>query len=195
MYEVTGVSRSGDGLDVTDAASLDRVMGPLIGPFDIIFVAIGTLAAGGTPEKSMRAVDAAQMANVYQVNTIGPALILARVEGLLARSGRAVVGVLSARVGSIGDNHIGGWHSYRASKAALNQIVRGAAIEIGRTRRDAIVVALHPGTVATPFSAEYPAHKKVSAAIAAANLCDMMEGLESAQSGGFYDYAGKAVDW
>jgi NAD(P)-dependent dehydrogenase (short-subunit alcohol dehydrogenase family) len=105
------------------------------------------------------------------------------------------VGVLSARVGSIGDNKIGGWHSYRASKAALNQIVRGAAIEIGRKRREAVVVALHPGTVATAFTKSYPGHIKVSAETAAAKLCDVMEGLEPNQSGGFFDYAGKAVEW
>jgi NAD(P)-dependent dehydrogenase (short-subunit alcohol dehydrogenase family) len=105
------------------------------------------------------------------------------------------VGVLSARVGSIGDNGIGGWHSYRASKAALNQIVHGAAIEIGRKRREAVVVALHPGTVETPFTTGYPAHKKVSAEQAAQNLCDVMQGLTPEQTSGFYDYAGEVIAW
>lgn len=191
---VTGVSRA-DGLDVTDAASVERVLGALSGPFDMVFVAIGTLAAGGAPEKALGAIEADRMVDVYRINTVGPALILAQLERVLPRDGRSVVGVLSARVGSIGDNGIGGWHSYRASKAALNQIVHGAAIEIGRKRREAVVVALHPGTVETPFTAGYPAHKKVSAGQAAQNLCDVMQGLTPEQTGGFYDYAGEVITW
>jgi NAD(P)-dependent dehydrogenase (short-subunit alcohol dehydrogenase family) len=106
-----------------------------------------------------------------------------------------VVAVLSARVGSIGDNKIGGWHSYRASKAALNQIVRGAAIEIGRKRKEAVIVSLHPGTVETEFTANYGAHKMVSAQDAAANLCAVLLGLDATHSGEFFDYAGKIVPW
>ncbi|MBT8412668.1 MAG: SDR family NAD(P)-dependent oxidoreductase, partial [Octadecabacter sp.] len=166
-YAVRGLSRSGDGLDVTDPASVARVMGGLSGSFEVVFVAVGTLAAGGAPEKTLDALDAEQMARVMAVNAIGPALIMQHIERLIPRDGRSVVGVLSARVGSIGDNKIGGWYSYRASKAALNQIVHGAAIEIGRKRREAVIVALHPGTVETAFTAGYPAHKKVSAAEAA----------------------------
>jgi len=193
-YDVVGLSRSGDGLDVTDVVAVEQVLGRLDGTFEIVFVAVGTLALDGAPEKSLAALEAEQMARVIAVNAIGPALVLRHVERLLPQ-GRAVVGVLSARVGSIGDNKIGGWHSYRASKAALNQIVRGAAIEIGRKRREAVVVALHPGTVATEFTSGYPAHKKVSAQVAAANLCDVMDGVEVSQSGGFFDYSGAVVEW
>ncbi len=194
-FAITGLSRSVDGLDVTDAASVSRIMGALDGPFDIVVVAVGTLAAGGAPEKTLAAIEAAQMAQIYAVNAIGPALVLAQVERLLKTDGRSVVGVLSARVGSIGDNKIGGWHSYRASKAALNQIVHGAAIEIGRKRREAVIVALHPGTVETDFTAGYPAHKKVSAQDAAQNLCNVMIGLDVTQSGRFFDYSGASVPW
>ncbi|MEL6958837.1 MAG: SDR family NAD(P)-dependent oxidoreductase [Pseudomonadota bacterium] len=194
-FDVTGLSRSGDGLDVTEPSSVERVLGDLTGPFDLIFVATGTLAAGGAPEKALDAVDAARMAQVYAVNAIGPALVLAQVERLLPREGRSVVGVLSARVGSIGDNKIGGWYSYRASKAAANQIVHGAAIEIGRKRKEAVIVALHPGTVETPFTAGYPGHKKVPAGEAASNLCDVMMDLGVSQTGGFFDYAGEAIPW
>ncbi|MGJ8611763.1 MAG: SDR family oxidoreductase [Octadecabacter sp.] len=193
-YEVVGVSRSYDGLDVTDAESVSRVMDQLDGTFDVVFIAVGTLALDGAPEKSLAAIEADQMAQVYAVNAIGPALVLARVERILAQ-GPSVVAVLSARVGSIGDNKIGGWHSYRASKAALNQIVRGAAIEIGRKRREAVVVALHPGTVETEFTRGYPAHRKVSTQVVAGNLCDVIEGLEVGQSGGFFDYSGAVVEW
>lgn len=194
-YDVVGLSRSKDGLDVLDPASIERSLGALEGPFDVVFVAIGTLAAGGAPEKALSAIEAERMVDVYRVNTVGPALILAQLARLLPRDRASVVGVLSARVGSIGDNHIGGWHSYRASKAALNQVVHGAAIEIGRTRKQAVVVALHPGTVETEFTAGYPGHKKVPATTAASNLCDVMLALEGGQSGGFFDYAGREIEW
>lgn len=194
-YAVTGLSRSVDGLDVTDAASVERHLGALEGAFDAIFVAVGTLADGGAPEKSLSAIEPAQMARVHMVNAIGPALVLAHVERLLPREGRSTVGVLSARVGSIGDNRMGGWYSYRASKAAVNQVIHGAAIEIGRKRKEAVIAALHPGTVETAFTAGYPGHSKVSPEEAARNLCDVMAGLERTQSGGFFDYAGKEIPW
>lgn len=193
-FEVVGRSRA-DGLDVTDAGSVARVLGELDGVFDLVFVAIGTLAAGGAPEKSLAAIDPARMADVFAINAIGPALVLAQIERLLPADRGAVVGVLSARVGSIGDNKIGGWHSYRASKAALNQIVHGAAIEVGRKRREAVIVALHPGTVETTFTAGYPGHSKVTPDVAATNLCDVMMGLNASQSGGFFDYSGASILW
>jgi NAD(P)-dependent dehydrogenase (short-subunit alcohol dehydrogenase family) len=194
--EVTGLSRSAHGLDVTDQASVDRVLGALDGPFDLILVASGILAPEGHgPEKSLDAIDAGVMARTLAVNAIGPALVLRHAPRLLPREGRSVAAVLTARVGSIGDNRMGGWHSYRASKAAANQIVHGAAIEIGRKRKEAIVVALHPGTVATPFTAGYPGHEKATPDEAAANLLAVIDGLTPAQSGGFFDWAGKEVPW
>ena len=194
--DVTGLSRSGDGLDVTDPASVDRVLGALEGPFDTILVATGILAPeGDMPEKSLDALDAKDMARTLAVNAIGPALVLRHAPRLLPRERRSVVGVLTARVGSIGDNRMGGWYSYRASKAAANQIVHGAAIEIGRKRTHAVVVALHPGTVETPFTAEYPGHRKVAPDEAAQNLLNVLERLKPENSGGFYDYAGEAIAW
>jgi len=194
--DVTGLSRSGDGLDVTDPASVDRVLGALEGPFDTILVATGILAPeGDMPEKSLDAIDAKDMARTLAVNAIGPALVLRHAPRLLPRERRSVVGVLTARVGSIGDNRMGGWYSYRASKAAANQIVHGAAIEIGRKRTHAVVVALHPGTVETPFTAEYPGHRKVAPDEAAQNLLNVLERLKPENSGGFYDYAGEAIAW
>lgn len=189
--DVKTLSRAADGFDVTDPASVDRLLGELDGPFDRIIVAIGVL---GTPEKSLSAIDATAMLDVIVVNAVGPALILRHVPRLLAADGR--VAVLSARVGSIGDNGIGGWHSYRASKAALNQIVHGAAIELARTHKKSVCVALHPGTVATPFTAKYAGrHATVSPDEAAANLWGVIEGLSLDQTGGFFDFAGLEIPW
>mgnify|MGYP001791322943 FL=1 len=187
---------SEDGLDVTDAASVDRVMGALQGPFQTVFVSVGVLAPdGGQPEKQLRDLDPAAMADVLAVNTVGVAHVLTHLPRLLPRQGRSVTGVVTARVGSIGDNKIGGWYAYRASKAALNQVVRGVAVELGRTHGDAVIAALHPGTVDTPFTANYPGHKKVAADEAAHNLLDVMERLDPGQTGGFYDYSGAEVPW
>jgi NAD(P)-dependent dehydrogenase (short-subunit alcohol dehydrogenase family) len=135
------------------------------------------------------------MAKVFAANAIGPALVLKHAQRLIPRDRACRIAVLTARVGSIGDNAMGGWYSYRAAKAAANQIVHTAAIEIGRKRREAVVVALHPGTVATPFTSGYPAHKKVEADVAAENLLRVMDGLNPADTGGFFDWAGKRVPW
>ncbi|MCC5976244.1 MAG: SDR family NAD(P)-dependent oxidoreductase [Rubellimicrobium sp.] len=193
---VTGLSRA-EGLELGDPASIGRVMASAEGPFDLVLVATGILApAGKGPEKSLGAIEAGAMAEVMAVNAIGPALILSQVARLLPRERRSVVAVLSARVGSIGDNRLGGWHSYRASKAALNQIVRGAAIELGRTHGHAICVALHPGTVATRFTTGYAGrHPTVPPEEAAGRLLAVIEGLGSAQSGGFFDHEGREVPW
>ena len=194
---VVGLSRSGDGLDLAEPGSIARVLGDVEGPFDGIVLATGVLAPeGAEPEKALSAIDAGEMARVMAVNAIGPALVLAHAERLIPKDRVAVIGVLSARVGSIGDNRIGGWHSYRASKAALNQIVRGAAIELRRKRPLSCVVALHPGTVETSFTADYAGrHKTVPAAEAAQNLVDLMSGLGPGQTGRFFAYDGKEILW
>ena len=190
-WKVARLSRRDDGFDVSDAANVDQHLDALAGPFDEIIVATGIL---GTPEKSLGAITAVEMQRLFAVNTIGPALILRHVPRLLAPQGK--VAVLSARVGSIGDNQIGGWHSYRASKAALNQIVHGAAIELARSHKGSVCVALHPGTVQTPFTASYAGrHKTVPAKDAAKNLLQVINDLTPDQTGGFYDYAGNPVAW
>jgi NAD(P)-dependent dehydrogenase (short-subunit alcohol dehydrogenase family) len=196
-WVVTGLSRSADGFDVSDPVIVAHAMEKLTGPFDLIFVAIGVLAVpSGTPEKNLAAIEPDAMAHVFAVNAIGPALILCHVSRLLPKDKRGVVAVLSARVGSIGDNQIGGWYSYRASKAALNQIVHGAAIELGRSHKQSVCVALHPGTVETPFTKDYVGrHKTVPAQDAARNLLDVIAALTPDQSGGFYDYAGQEIVW
>lgn len=194
---VVGLSRSVDGLDVTDEASVARVLGALDGVFDLIFVATGGLELGGVrPEKSVKALDGPAMAAQFALNAIGPALVLKHVWRLIPRDRAARVAVLSARVGSIGDNRLGGWHGYRAAKAAVNQIVRTCAVELARTHPQATLVALHPGTVATSLTAAYAGgHPTVEPAVAAANLLRVLDGLGAAQSGQFFDWKGEVVPW
>ncbi len=193
---VTELSRKKNGFDVTDPVSVDSGLGGLEGVFDLILVASGILAPPGAgPEKSLEQIDAAAMARVMAVCAIGPALILRHANRLLPARGRCVVAVLTARVGSIGDNRLVGWYAYRSSQAAANQIVHTAAIEIDLKRREVVVVALHPGTVATPFPEAYPGHRKVPAQAAAQSLLSVLDGFAPAQSGGFFDWAGAEVPW
>ncbi len=195
--DVTTLSRSADGLDVTDEASIARAASALAGPFELIFDATGALVIDGAgPEKTIAAIDPAAMAAQFALNAIGPALLIKHLHPLLASDRRAVFVTLSARVGSISDNRLGGWISYRASKAALNQIVRTAAIEIARKRPRAVVAALHPGTVRTGLTARYADnHPTVSADEAAANLLAVVAGLTPGDTGGFFAWDGQAVPW
>lgn len=191
-HDVIGLSRSADGLDITDDGAVARALADLP-RIDLAFVATGILAPDGrAPEKSLDAIDPVAMARTFAVDAIGPALVLKHLAPKLSDTAR--VGVLTARVGSIGDNRMGGWYSYRAAKAAANQITHGAAIEIGRKRKGAVVVALHPGTVETSFTEGYKA-PKVSAEAAAANLVGVLTSLEPSQTGGFFDYAGQEIPW
>ena len=195
--EVVALSRARDGLDITDEATVARVLGAVEGTFDLVFVATGGLEIGGVgPEKSVRALDPAALAAQFALNAIGPALVLKHAWRLIPRDRAAKVAVLSARVGSIGDNRLGGWHGYRAAKAALNQIVRTCAVELARTHRQAALVALHPGTVATPLTAAYAGgHPTVTPAAAAENLLRVLSGIGPDQSGQFFDWKGEVIPW
>lgn len=195
--DVVGLSRSVDGLDVTDETSVAHHIGALDGAFDLIVVATGALEIWGTqPEKTIRDLTPSAMADQFALNTIGPAMVLKHVWPRIPRDRRAVVAVLSARVGSIGDNRMGGWYAYRTAKAAVNQIVHSAAIELARTHKQAVCVALHPGTVATPFTAKYLGrHPSVPPEEAAQNLLAVMNDLSPDDTGGFFDWAGKEIGW
>ena len=149
--------RSGVHLDLSDEGSIARVAAALQAdgrPVRLVFDATGVLndADGLQPEKSYRQIDPAMLARAFAVNAIGPALLMKHLLPLLPRKGKAVFATLSAKVGSIGDNHMGGWYGYRASKAALNQLLRTASIEVARRHPEAVCLALHPGTVSTPLS-------------------------------------------
>lgn len=147
------------------------------------------------PEKALRQLDPAHMAHSFAVNATGPALLMKHFLPLLAREERAVFTTLSARVGSIADNRLGGWYSYRAAKAALNQITRTAAIELARTHRHAVCVALHPGTVNTGLSGPFArSGLEVQApAEAAARLLSVIDALTPAQTGLLLDHRGERI--
>ena len=183
--------------DVSDEASVQAGVTGLDGAFDLIFVATGALVIDGfEPEKTIKAVTPDALENQFRLNAIGPFLVLKHSGHLLPKERPAVFAALSARVGSIGDNRIGGWASYRTAKAALNQLLHTSAIEIRRTHKQAVVLALHPGTVATDFTAKYAGrHKTVSPEAAARNLVDVVTAAAPEQAGGFYDYAFKEAPW
>jgi len=195
--DVTGLSRSRDGLDLTDEARIAAVMGGLSGEYDLILCATGALElAGVPPEKSLRALDAGALARQFALNATGPALVLKQSLRLMPKDRPARFAALSARVGSIGDNGLGGWYAYRAAKAALNQLIHTAAVEIARSHRQAVVVTLHPGTVATPLTAKYAGgHPTVPPEVAAGHLVRVLEGLGPEQTGGFFDWQGKVIPW
>ncbi len=188
------------GLDLLDEASIAAAAGLVAqaGVPRLVVDATGFLHGGGfVPERSWRELDPVHMAQAFAVNAIGPALLMKHFLPLLPRQGIAVFATLSARVGSIGDNRLGGWYSYRASKAALNQLVRTAAVELKRRAPEAVCVALHPGTVATGLSAPFARSglEVRPAAQAAGELLAVIAGLKPADSGGFFDHKGIAVPW
>jgi NAD(P)-dependent dehydrogenase (short-subunit alcohol dehydrogenase family) len=192
------LSRSSGGIDLGEEASIAAAAASL--PFEVerLVVATGLLHEEGlAPERSMRDLDSGRLQRSFLVNAIGPALVLRHFVPRLARSGRVEVALLSARVGSIADNRLGGWYGYRASKAALNQLVRTAAIELARGRPEAVMVALHPGTVDTamsrPFQANVAPGRLFTADRSAACLADVLAGLTPADSGGFFDWKGEAI--
>lgn len=195
--EIIALSRSGGDIDVTQEDSIAHALADVPPPVDLIIVATGALEiAGRAPEKSLKALEPKAMMDQFALNAMGPALVIKHALPLLDRNRQSILACLSARVGSIGDNELGGWVSYRAAKAALNQIVRTASIELSRTHPHSICVALHPGTVTTPLTQKYLArHPSVSTQDAAANLIAVLASLSPEDTGKFFDWAGKEVPW
>jgi NAD(P)-dependent dehydrogenase (short-subunit alcohol dehydrogenase family) len=174
------------------------------GPAHLVIAATGALHSQGAlePEKTWRHLDAARLAHAFQVNTILPALIARAALPRLARGTRdapekAVFAALSARVGSISDNRLAGWHAYRASKAALNQIVKTCSIELARKAPHALCVGLHPGTVdsalSRPFQGNVPEGKLFTPAYAAGRLLSVIDGLSPDRTGRVFDWAGEEI--
>ena len=182
----------------TSLAGLARAVGASGLPLRLVINAAGFLhGRGWAPEKSWRELEPEHLAHAFAVNAIGPALLMKHCLPLLPRLERSVLACLSARVGSIGDNRLGGWYGYRASKAALNQLVHTSAIELRRRQPGAICVALHPGTVDTGLSAPFArSGLQVQAPEQAAQaLLAVIDGLQPEHSGGFYDHHGLPVPW
>lgn len=196
-----GRSLAGEArLDLTDEASIAAAAAHVAGgpPPSLIFLATGILGEDGRgPEKALRDLDPNWLARIFAINAIGPALVAKHFLPLLARTGAPTFAALSARVGSISDNRLGGWHGYRASKAALNMLIRNFAIDARHHNDRAIVVGLHPGTVDTPLSAPFRGTVAPGALFspdrAAVQLLDVVEGLKPADSGKCFAWDGVEI--
>ncbi len=210
VSQVFALSRSGAShpspkvhnltFDFTDAASLEAAAEALreAGRFDLIIVATGLLQGQGiSPEKNMRALDMAAMQTSFTINTFGPALTAKYLLPLLGRDNKAVFAALSARVGSISDNRLGGWYAYRASKAALNMILKTLSIEVGRRFKQQIIVGLHPGTVDTdlskPFQSNVPDGKLFTPDFSAERLLSVLDQVRPEDTGHLFAWDGQRV--
>ena len=194
-----GISRtSSPSIDFENEQSIAQAAAALAaqGPFHLIINAAGILQTEQfSPERKIDQLSYAQMEQMFRVNTMGPALVLQQFGKLLAPQ-RSVLAIVSAKVGSIGDNRLGGWYSYRASKAAVNMMVKTAAIEIKRRLPNAVIVALHPGTVDTALSAPFKgAQLGRKAADAATDMLVTLNQLQADQSGGFFAYDGEQLPY
>lgn len=185
------------GLDLEQPDSIARAAAELAdeAPYQLIVHAAGLLhRADIKPEKTYAALEDAALKAVFQVNAVGPALVLRHFLPLLAPQG--AMALLSAKVGSIGDNRLGGWYAYRASKAALNMLVKTAAIELARTRPGARLVSLHPGTVVSQLSQPFRGSAAARpASVAAWELLTLIDRLSAADSGQFFAYDGERLPW
>jgi NAD(P)-dependent dehydrogenase (short-subunit alcohol dehydrogenase family) len=206
--QVLGLSRSSSLqgaplLDITSEASIAESAAWLAKacaaqPLRLLIVATGLLHLGGQgPERSLAQLDADYLQRVMAVNAIGPALLIKHFAPLLPRTGDAKLIFISAKVGSIGDNGLGGWYGYRASKAALNQIVKTASIELARRNKSTCCVAMHPGTVATALSEPFAKTglNVRPAETAAQEILQVVQGLSPTDNGKFWDYQGHELPW
>jgi len=183
--------------DLTNPASLEAAA-KTIGAPDLVVIATGVLHGENlAPEKTMRSLDPDQLGLAFAINAAGPAQIARLLLPAMPRDRRTLFAALSARVGSISDNRLGGWHSYRASKAALNMLVRCLAIEQARSHRHAVCVTLHPGTVDTdlskPFQSGVVPDRLFTPAQSARHLLKVLDTLEPAQSGRLFGWDGQEI--
>jgi len=187
-------------IDITDEASIQNAALSVAekGPFDVIILATGILYDDDVkPEKALRQLNKHNFEKIYLVNTIGPALIMKHFSPLLNKNDTSLFAVLSARVGSVEDNQMGGWYAYRASKAALNMVMRNTAIEIGRFNKNSIFVSLHPGTVdshlSEPFKKNVKPEKLFTAEFAVSNLLNVLSSLTPKDTGNFFAWDGQKI--
>ncbi|MFM7332661.1 MAG: SDR family oxidoreductase [Brachymonas sp.] len=206
--QVLGLSRSmsqaqAPSLDLTDEASIAASADWLKAqcatlPLRLLILASGFLhQTGKGPERSLAQLDASYLAQVFAINSIGPALLLKHFSPLLPKSGETKLVFISAKVGSIGDNGLGGWYGYRASKSALNQIVKTASIELARRNRAVCCVAMHPGTVDTELSQPFGKSglNVRPPAVAARGILQVIHRLDAPSNGHFIDYRGEILPW
>ena len=184
--------------DFTDEDSLEASAQVLaeVGPLDVVILATGLLQGNGiAPEKNLRAMSFEGFEKSFMTNAIGPAMTARYFLPLMRRDGKAVFAALSARVGSISDNRIGGWYAYRSAKAALNMILKTLSIEMGRRFKNLIIIGLHPGTVDTklskPFQANVPEGKLFTPEYSAGKLLSVIDQVTLDDSGDLLDWAGK----
>lgn len=188
-------------LDVTDEATIERAaerVGEETRRLDLLINVAGVLHGPSFgPEKKLAHVDPDALRRVFEVNAFGPLLVAKHFHHLLRHGERAVFASLSARVGSISDNRLGGWYAYRASKAAQNMITKTVSIELSRLAPQAIVVGLHPGTVDTdlsqPFQRNVPDDQLLTTQESAASLLSVIDGLTTAATGRVFDFRGKEI--
>jgi len=197
--QVVGLHRHSEPrVDFEDEASIGAAAAQLhaAGKFNLIVNAAGVLhTAASMPEKKLGDLSYAQLEATFRVNTFGPGLMLRHFTPLLDTQ-RSVLAVISAKVGSIEDNRLGGWYSYRASKAALNMLLKTAAIEVKRSNPQAVLVSLHPGTVNTGLSKPFKGEQIGRAAMdAARDMLGVMDQLTPADTGTFLDYNGTHLPW
>lgn len=198
--EVVALSRSTKpAIDLEDEASIAEAAERTgrDGPVHLIIDATGILHdASMQPEKSIDTIDPQVIARSFAINATGPLLLLKHFHRKLPRNGRSIFATLSARVGSITDNKLGGWYGYRASKAALNMFLRTGAIELARKRPDAVCLALHPGTVRTGLSKPFSGDRETfSPHDAAERLLEVIDKAEPTASGAFLAYDGSSIPW
>ncbi|MEQ1539605.1 MAG: SDR family NAD(P)-dependent oxidoreductase [Sphingorhabdus sp.] len=200
--DATGPKTASFAFDLIDESTITAAANGISasGPIDTVFVATGMLHSDIiAPEKSLRAQTAESYGYAFAINTIGPALIAKHFLPLLPRDRRSVFAVLSARVSSISDNRLGGWHAYRASKAALNMSMRNFAIEMARTHPQAIIVALHPGTVDTqlsrPFQRGVTPENLFTPEFSAQRMLAILDTLTPADSGNLFAWDGQRIDF
>lgn len=190
-------------LDLADEASIEAAATELQARAPALQLLINTAGQlhgdGLQPERRLADVRPERLLASYAINAVGPILVAKHFQRLLAHGERAVLATLSARVGSIGDNRLGGWYAYRAAKAAQNQLMHTAAIELARRARELIVVSLHPGTVETglsaPFRGNVAAERLFTPAFAAERLLAVIAGLDRESSGRFYAWDGSEIPW
>lgn len=195
VASVTGWSRS-CGVDLADPSTITAAAAALTVAPDLVFIATGVLhGAGMAPEKANSQLSAEALATAFAINTIGPALVARAVLPLMPKGRKTVLAALSARVGSISDNRLGGWHSYRASKAALNQLIHTMAIEQARRNPDQVLLALHPGTVDSGLSKPFQTGVKTlfTPQESARHLLQVIDAATPAQSGLLLDWQGAVI--